>query len=935
MENKYIKVRGARVHNLKNLSVDIPKNKLIAISGISGSGKSSLAFDTLYAEGQRRYVESLSSYARQFLGIMEKPDVDKIEGLSPAIAIDQRSLSTNPRSTVGTITEIYDYMRLLWSRIGEPYCPNCNIKIDAQSPEQILQRVLKEFANKKIAILAPKIRGKKGEFQEIFEEARRLGFVRVRVDGIIKHLDEEFTLERYKPHYIDIVIDRLIVRDDEESHLRIAEGIEKALKLGDKKVIILDIEKGKERIFSELFACAKCGFSFEEIEPRIFSFNSPYGACNYCEGLGFKKIIDPRLVFPNSDLTINEGAIRPLSRGLIKSSWYRLVIEEVARKHNFSLDVPIKKLSPKVKNIILYGTGDEEYEVVGYWTTYEGIVSLLERRYREVESDFIRREIEQYMVEEVCPVCKGTRLKKEVLSIKIKGFSIAEVSSFPLEKARKFFENLKLNEEEKEISHQILKEIISRLSFLIEVGVGYLSLDRAGISLSSGEGQRIRLATQIGSSLSGVLYILDEPTIGLHQRDVGRLINSLKRLRDLDNTVIVVEHDKEVLEEADWILDIGPLAGEKGGKLVFEGTPEEIKKDKNSLTGKYLSGKEKISVPTKRRRGNGKFIEIIGAKEHNLKNINVKIPLGKFICVSGVSGSGKSTLIDDILARALRAHFYKSHLKVGKHKGIKGIENIDKVVIVDQSPIGRTPRSNPATYTGVFTPIRELFAKTKESQIRGYKSSRFSFNVRGGRCEKCKGEGAIKIEMFFLPDIYITCPECKGTRYNPETLEINFKEKNISEVLNFTVEEALDFFSAFKQIREKLETLKRIGLGYLKLGQPATTLSGGEAQRIKLATELSKKSTGNTLYILDEPTVGLHYDDVKKLLLVLNALVDKGNTVIVIEHNLEVLKTADWIIDMGEEGGEKGGEVVAEGTPEMVAKEKRTITGKFLKKILN
>jgi len=933
MSQKYIKVKGARVHNLKNIDVKIPKNKLVVISGLSGSGKSSLAFDTLYAEGQRRYVESLSSYARQFLGVMEKPDVDQIDGLSPAVAIDQRSVSTNPRSTVGTITEIYDYMRLLWARIGTPYCPHCGIKIEAQSASNIIQQVLNEFLGKKVAVLAPKVRNRKGEFREFFAEARRLGFVRVRVDGVIKHLDEEVSLERYKTHTLEIVVDRLKIGKSEEAKTRLAEAIEKALNLGEKRVIVLDLDNNKERLYSELFACPKCGFSFEEIEPRIFSFNSPYGACPACEGLGHRLVVDPTLVMPNPRLTINEGAIRPWARGMAKSRWYMRILQEVADKHNFSLDIPVGKLNKKAKNIVLYGTGDEEYWVGGYLTTYQGVIPYLERRYRETDSDFIRREIQNYMVEEVCRVCQGTRLKPEVLAIKLNKKNIAQVSAMSLDEARKFFLSLKLSSSEKQIAHQILREIINRLEFLLEVGVSYLSLDRAGVSLSNGEAQRIRLATQIGSSLSGVLYILDEPTIGLHQIDVGRLIQSLKRLRDLDNTVVVVEHDRETLEAADWIIDIGPRAGERGGMVVAEGTPSQIKSNNNSLTALYLKGEKTIPLPEERRKGNGKFLTIKGANEHNLKNIDIKIPLGKFVCITGVSGSGKSTLVDDILAKALKVHFNQAKLKVGKHRRITGLNYIDKVIRIDQSPIGRTPRSNPVTYTGIFSHIRQLFAQTNESQLRGYAPSRFSFNVRGGRCEKCKGEGAIKIEMFFLPDVYVTCPECQGARYNRETLEVNYRGKNIAEVLDMTVSEALRFFYVIKPIREKLQVLEKIGLGYLKLGQPATTLSGGEAQRIKLAKELTRKATGKTLYILDEPTTGLHFEDTKKLLKVLNALVDKGNTVLVIEHNLEVVKTADWIIDLGPQGGDRGGRIVAEGMPEEVAKVKKSYTGQFLKEI--
>ena len=865
--------------------------------------------------------------------MMEKPDVDQIDGLSPAIAIDQKSLSANPRSTVGTITEIYDYMRLLWARVGVPYCPNCGIKIEAQSPSQIIAYVFREFSGRKIAILAPRVRHRKGEFREVFEEARRLGFVRMRVDKIIKHLDDEANLERYQNHDIEIVIDRLKLMDDSVSRERLAESIEKALNLGDKRVIILDLDSKKQKTFSELFACPKCGFSFEEIEPRIFSFNSPYGACPSCEGLGFKKIIEPHLVVPNERLTIHEGAIRPWSRMMSRSSWNEMILNEVAARHQFSLDVPFNKLSAVAKNIIFYGTGDEEYEVRGYTTNYEGVIQNLERRYRETSSDFMRKEIENYMVEKTCEICHGARLKKEVLAIKVGDLSIAQVSALSLFRARDFFKNLKLNAEKKEISKQILKEIIERLGFLIKLGVDYLTLDRTGSTLSNGEGQRIRLATQIGSSLSGVLYILDEPTIGLHQRDVNQLIDSLKKLRDLDNTVVVVEHDRDVLDQADYLIDVGPGAGVHGGKIIAKGTPAAIKKNKKSITGVYLSGEKIINIKNVRRKGNGKTIKIIGAKEHNLKNIDVEFPLGKFICITGVSGGGKSTLVDDILAKALKVHFYNAKLRVGEHKKINGLNNIDKVVRIDQSPIGRTPRSNPVTYTGVFTFIRELFASTPEARLRGYTASRFSFNVRGGRCEKCRGEGLTRIEMFFLPDVYVTCPLCAGARYNKETLEILYKGKNIAEVLDMTVEQALNFFFPIKQIREKLEVLNSIGLGYLKLGQAATTLSGGEAQRIKLASELSRRATGKTLYILDEPTVGLHFADVEKLLQVLHALVDRGNTVLVIEHNLEVIKTADHIIDLGPEGGDAGGEIVAIGSPQEIVKNKKSYTGQYLKRI--
>ncbi len=938
MKDKII-VRGAREHNLKNINVYIPRDKLVVITGLSGSGKSSLAFDTIYAEGQRRYVESLSSYARQFLGLMEKPDVDQIEGLSPAISIDQKSTTRNPRSTVGTVTEIYDYLRLLFARVGHPHCPLCGREITRQTIPQIVDQILSWPIDTRIIILAPVIKDKKGVHKYVFEALKKAGYVRVRVDSKIYDLEEELSLDKNKKHTIDAVIDRLTV--DPEERNRLSEGIEAGLNLGEGVVYVKNAETGKEQVFSQHFACVYDQISLPEISPRSFSFNSPHGACPACTGLGTKLEIDPDLVMPNPKLTLAEGAVRPWSRTTSKMGWYLRLLEAVGEKYGFSINTPISELSKKEKHIVLYGTGDEIIKVSGsrfgggdYTTTYEGVIPNLERRYKETDSDYIRKEIEKYMRVRLCPKCEGKRLKPEVLAVTVARKSIYDVTTLSITRTLEFFESLTLTEREQIIARQILKEIKERLSFLLNVGLDYLTLDRTAATLSGGEAQRIRLATQIGSSLMGVLYILDEPSIGLHQRDNIRLINTLKRLRDLGNTVIVVEHDAETIFSADHVIDIGPGAGEHGGKIVATGTPEDIKKNPSSLTGKYLGGEMKIEYSEVRRKGSGKEIVITKAAENNLKNIDVHIPLGKFIIVAGVSGSGKSSLVNDILAKRLSAHFHRAQVSWGKHKEVLGLSNLDKVIDIDQSPIGRTPRSNPATYTGVFTEIRDLFAQTPEARIRGYKAGRFSFNVRGGRCEVCRGDGVIKIEMQFLPDVYVTCEECKGKRYNREALEIHYKGKSISDVLEMTVEEALEFFKNIPNVKKKLATLFEVGLGYIHLGQSAPTLSGGEAQRVKLATELSRRSTGKTLYILDEPTTGLHFDDVKRLLLVLNKLVDMGNTVLVVEHNLEVIKCADWIIDLGPEGGDEGGYIVAQGTPEKVAQSPKSYTGQYLKRIL-
>lgn len=935
MAEKFIKIRGARVHNLKNINVDIPKNKFVVICGVSGSGKSSLAFDTLYAEGQRRYVESLSAYARQFLGIMRKPDVDKIEGISPAISIQQRKVSHNPRSTVGTITEIYDYLRLLFSKIGIPFCPNCNVIISRQSPDKILERILKLKKETEFYILGPVIRGKKGEHKAILEEIEKAGFIRVRIDGKIYKIEEalKLSLSKNKKHTIEVIVDRLKV-SDEIDRTRLIDSIETALKLG-KGIVTVSIKekrgKLKDLLFSEKFACPKCGFSLPELEPRFFSFNSPYGACPFCQGLGEKLKVDPSLVIPNPELSIAEGGIKAWMRASHKvgrQSYFWWQLQELSEKYDFSLYQPIKNIPKEKLNVILYG--DE---------SFEGVIPYLERRYHETSSEATREEISQYMVVRKCPVCQGKRLKREALSVKVGGKSIYELSSLSVENLKIFFQKLlkenKLSEEALKIGKPIIKEIINRLNFIIEVGVGYLTLDRKAATLSEGEEQRIKLATQLGSTLSGVLYVLDEPSIGLHPRDQKRLIESLKKLRDLGNTVVVVEHDPQTILSADWVIDIGPGAGKEGGRVVFEGSPKKLLRS-STLTGEYLSGRKKVAILKPKKKFQPKnYLIIKGAREHNLKNITVKIPLGYFVCVTGVSGSGKSTLVHDILAKALFRKFYNSKELPGEYKEILGIENLDKVVLVDQSPIGRTPRSNPATYTNVFSYIRELFAKTREARIRGYKSGRFSFNVKGGRCEACEGQGVKKIEMYFLPDIYIECPECKGKRYNKETLKIEYKGKNIADVLEMTVKEALSFFKNIPPIFRRLKVLDEVGLGYIQLGQPAPSLSGGEAQRVKLAAELSKKETGKTLYILDEPTTGLHSDDVKKLVTVLRKLVDRGNTVLVIEHNLDLIKNADYIIDLGPEGGEKGGKVVFQGPLREILKNKRSYTAAFLRKVLS
>lgn len=933
----YIRVQGAREHNLKNISVDLPRNKLVVITGLSGSGKSSLAFDTIYAEGQRRYVESLSSYARQFLGLMEKPDVDQIDGLSPAISIDQKSTSRNPRSTVATVTEIYDYMRLLYARIGVPHCPECGKEVSRQTIPAIVDMIQKSLARKRVLILAPVVIDKKGAFEHIPEQFMRAGFARARVDGIVYALDEFPNLDKAKKHSIDIVVDRLVVGDDTLS--RATQSIEQALDIGDGRLVVHDADAQKDNTYSLLYACLDHPDAMiPELEPRTFSFNSPHGACSVCTGLGNRLEVDPELVLPNGRLTIAEGAIRPWNRIRI-DGWYVKKVEAMAEANGFSIHVPTGSLSSADIEKVLYGTGKQIYEVPlgggrSYETTFEGVIPNLERRYKETESDFIKRDIEKFMLERPCHACKGARLKPAALAVTVKDKSIMDIANLSIDDAIKFFDTVRLTETEQTIAKQIFKEIRARLTFLKDVGLNYLSLSRGAATLSGGEAQRIRLATQIGSGLTGVLYVLDEPSIGLHQRDNERLIKTLQRLRDLGNTVLVVEHDEDTIRTADYLLDIGPGAGIHGGEVVAHGLPSEVAKNPASITGEYLSGKKVIRAPKKQRAGNGKEIIITGARENNLKNITVTIPLGKLIVVSGVSGSGKSSLINDILAKELQARLHRANMVAGKHDEIKGIEHLDKAIVIDQSPIGRTPRSNPATYTGLFTPIRELFATTPEAKIRGYNPGRFSFNVKGGRCENCAGDGIIKIEMHFLPDVYVPCEECHGKRYNREALEIHYKDKTISDVLEMTCEQAYDFFKNIPAIERKLRTLVDVGLGYIQLGQSATTLSGGEAQRIKLATELSRRATGRTLYILDEPTTGLHIHDVERLLKVLHALVDTGNSMVVIEHNLDVIKSADYIIDMGPEGGEGGGLVIAEGTPKEIAKNTKSYTGQFLKKLM-
>ncbi|BDG45816.1 excinuclease ABC subunit UvrA [Parageobacillus sp. KH3-4] len=938
MATDKIIVKGARAHNLKNINVEIPRDKLVVLTGLSGSGKSSLAFDTIYAEGQRRYVESLSAYARQFLGQMDKPDVDAIEGLSPAISIDQKTTSRNPRSTVGTVTEIYDYLRLLFARIGRPVCPEHGIEITSQTIEQMVDRLLAYPERTKMQILAPIVSGRKGTHAKTLEDIRKQGYVRVRVDGEMRELTENIELEKNKKHSIEVVVDRIIIKDGIAS--RLADSLETALKLADGKVLI-DVIGQEELLFSEKHACPYCGFSIGELEPRLFSFNSPYGACPDCDGLGATLEVDPDLVIPNDELTLREHAIAPWEPQ--SSQYYPQLLEAVCNHYGIDMDVPVKDLPKEQLDKILYGSGGEKIyfryqtdfgQIREQYIVFEGVIPNVERRYRETSSDYVREQMEKYMAQQPCPTCKGNRLKKESLAVLVGGKHIGEVTALSVTEALAFFENLQLSEKEQKIAHLILREIRERLGFLKNVGLDYLTLNRSAGTLSGGEAQRIRLATQIGSRLTGVLYVLDEPSIGLHQRDNDRLIATLKSMRDIGNTLIVVEHDEDTMLAADYLIDIGPGAGIHGGRVVAAGTPQEVMNNPDSLTGQYLSGKKFIPIPSERRKPDGRWIEIVGAKENNLKNVSVKIPLGTFVAVTGVSGSGKSTLVNEILYKALAQKLHRAKEKPGEHKTIKGLEHLDKVIDIDQSPIGRTPRSNPATYTGVFDDIREVFAATNEAKVRGYKKGRFSFNVKGGRCEACHGDGIIKIEMHFLPDVYVPCEVCHGKRYNRETLEVTYKGKNIAEVLEMTVEDALEFFGNIPKIKRKLQTLYDVGLGYMKLGQPATTLSGGEAQRVKLAAELHRRSTGRTLYILDEPTTGLHVDDIARLLKVLQRLVENGDTVLVIEHNLDVIKTADYIIDLGPEGGEQGGQIVATGTPEEVAEAENSYTGRYLKPIL-
>ena len=941
---KEIVIKGAREHNLQNIDLTLPRDEFIVITGLSGSGKSSLAFDTIYAEGQRRYVESLSSYARQFLGQMDKPELDYIEGLSPAISIDQKSTKVNPRSTVGTITEIYDYLRLLYARIGIPHCPNCGREISHQTVGQIAESIMEEGENLKLQVLSPIIKDRKGEHNQVFEEFREKGFVRARVDGEIRDLEEDIKLKKNNKHTIDIVIDRLKIRNTVDFKRRLTDSLETALKFGEGVVKVLYSPKDSEeyeKLYSEDFACVDCGLSFEELTPRMFSFNSPQGACPECKGIGSKMEIDPDLVVPDKNLSLNEGAVVPWSKSKNQDNYYHQMLTAVANHFGFSMDTPFKDLDKKYQDIILFGTDERvafnfKRRNRSYMVNrrFEGVVIRLQRLYFETKSNWNRKNISKYMSDRKCYVCGGRRLRPEILAVTVGGKNIAEVCEMSIKNSFKFFNELELTKREQFIGSEILKEIKARLKFLVDVGLDYISLARSSGTLSGGEAQRIRLATQIGSGLVGVLYILDEPSIGLHQRDNRKLINTLDHLCNLGNTLIVVEHDEETILSADYVVDIGPGAGEHGGKVIAQGTPAEIMESNESITGRYISRKETIPIPEKRRKGNGKFITVKGARQNNLKNIDVKFPLGLFTCVTGVSGSGKSSLVNEILNKGLNGILNHKYAFAGEHDSIEGAENIDKLIVIDQTPIGRTPRSNPATYIGVFTPIRELFSQTPEAKARGYKPGRFSFNVKGGRCEACHGDGIIQIEMHFLADVYVPCEECKGKRYNEETLDIRYKGKNIYEVLEMTVEEALDFFENIPKIHRKLQTLYDVGLGYIKLGQPATTLSGGEAQRVKLAKELSKQSTGNTLYILDEPTTGLHFADIKRLLSVLSRLTDKGNTVIVIEHNLDVIKTADYIIDLGPEGGDGGGEVIAEGTPEEVA-ESGTYTGEFLKEILS
>jgi excinuclease ABC subunit A len=938
MAKDQIIVQGARAHNLKNIDIKIPRDKLVVLTGLSGSGKSSLAFDTIYAEGQRRYVESLSAYARQFLGQMDKPDVDSIEGLSPAISIDQKTTSKNPRSTVGTVTEIYDYLRLLFARVGKPICPNHGIEITSQTIEQMVDRILEYPERTKLQVLAPVVSGRKGTHAKTLEDIKKQGFVRVRVNGEVQDLGEEITLEKNKKHTIEVIIDRIVVKDGMGA--RLSDSLETALRLAEGQVVI-DVIGEEELLFSEHHACPYCGFSITELEPRMFSFNSPFGACPSCDGLGTKLEVDKELVIPNWDRTLNEHAIAPWEP--TSSQYYPSLLRAVCDHYSIPMDVPVKDIPKDKMDKILKGSGKDEiyfrYEndfgqVRENYLRFEGVMKNIERRYRETSSDYIREQMEKYMAQQDCPTCNGHRLKEESLAVKVDSLHVGEVTAFSIEEADNFFAQLELSEKDMKIARLILREIRERLGFLVNVGLDYLTLSRAAGTLSGGEAQRIRLATQIGSRLTGVLYILDEPSIGLHQRDNDRLIETLKNMRDIGNTLIVVEHDEDTMLAADYLIDIGPGAGVHGGEVISAGTPEEVMEDQKSLTGQYLSGKKFIPLPQERRKPDGRYLEIVGAKENNLNNVKAKFPLGVFTAVTGVSGSGKSTLINEILHKSLAQKLHNAKTKPGEHKEVKGIDHLDKVIDIDQSPIGRTPRSNPATYTGVFDDIRDVFATTNEAKVRGYKKGRFSFNVKGGRCEACRGDGIIKIEMHFLPDVYVPCEVCHGKRYNRETLEVKYKDKNIADVLEMTVEDAVKFFENIPKINRKLQTIFDVGLGYITLGQPATTLSGGEAQRVKLASELHRRSTGRSLYILDEPTTGLHVDDIARLLVVLQRLVENGDTVLVIEHNLDVIKAADYIVDLGPEGGDKGGTIIASGTPEKVAEAKGSYTGKYLKPIL-
>lgn len=938
MPSKSIKIQGARAHNLKDIDVTIPKNKLVVMTGLSGSGKSSLAFDTIYAEGQRRYVESLSAYARQFLGQMDKPDVDAIDGLSPAISIDQKTTSKNPRSTVGTVTEIYDYLRLLYARVGRPICPNHGIEISSQTVQQMVDRILEYPERTKLQILAPVISGRKGEHVKIFENLRQEGYVRIRVDQEMREISEEIKLEKNKKHSIEVVVDRIVVKEGVAG--RLSDSIETALALGEGNIIV-DVIGEDELVFSENHACPICGFSIDELEPRLFSFNSPYGACKTCDGLGTNLEVDIDLVIPDWNVSLKKHAIAAWEP--ISSQYYPQLLKSVCDHYGIDMKIPVKDLPKEQMEKILYGSGKDKirfYYVNDFGNVrdntvqFEGVLNNVARRYRETSSDFIRETLEKYMAQKNCPTCEGYRLKEEALCVLIDGLHISNVTDFSITEAMGFFKHLDLTEKEEKIARMILKEIGNRLDFLNNVGLDYLTLSRAAGTLSGGEAQRIRLATQIGSALTGVLYVLDEPSIGLHQRDNDRLIGTLKRMRDLDNSLIVVEHDEDTMMAADWLIDIGPGAGEHGGEIVASGTPEKVMKNKKSLTGKYLSGEKFIPLPAKRRKATKKAIEIVDAEENNLKNVSAKFPIGLMTVVTGVSGSGKSTLVNEILYKSLAQKLYRGKRKPGKHKKLNGIKHVEKVIDIDQSPIGRTPRSNPATYTSMFDDVRDVFAQTNEAKIRGYKKGRFSFNVKGGRCEACRGDGIIKIEMHFLPDVYVPCEVCHGKRYNRETLEVKYKGKSIADVLDMRIEEALDFFAPIPKIKRKLQTIYDVGLGYIKLGQPATTLSGGEAQRVKLASELHKRSTGKSFYILDEPTTGLHSDDIKRLLTVLQRLVDNGDTVLIIEHNLDVIKTADHIIDLGPEGGDRGGQIIATGTPEQIAEVEESYTGRYLKPVL-